>query len=222
MPTTAPAIKVEGAKRLGAEVVMAGTTSMHRESKAREIAAEQGLTIIPAYDDGDIIAGQGTCGLEILEQWPEVEAILVPCGGGGLLSGISAFVKREKPECLVIGVEPENANAMHKSLAAGELVTIESRPTVADGLMPVRPGALNFEHVRALADDVVLVSDAAIMEAAAQLMTASKMVVEFSGAATVGALLSGAWQPGGRRTAAVLSGGNMDPARAAALLQDTH
>ncbi|MEO5510621.1 MAG: threonine/serine dehydratase [Longimicrobiales bacterium] len=217
MPTTAPAIKVDGARRLGAEVVIEGTTSVHREAKAREIAADQGLTIIPAFDDINVITGQGTCGVEILEQWPEVEAILVPCGGGGLLSGIAAYVKRVKPDCLVIGVEPEKADAMHRSLAAGELVTIESRPTIADGLMPVRPGALNFEHVRALVDDLVLVPDDAIMEAAASLMKFSKLVVEFSGAATVGALLAGAWKPEGRRTVAVLSGGNMDPARAVSL-----
>ncbi len=218
MPTTAPAIKVDGAKRLGAEVVIEGTTSVHREAKAREIAAAQGLTIIPAFDDLNVIAGQGTCGLEILEQWPEVEAILVPCGGGGLLSGIAAYIKRKNPECLVIGVEPENADAMYRSIKADELVTIESRPTIADGLMPVRPGAHNFEHVRALADDVVLVSDDAILEAAANLMKSSKLIVEFSGAATVGALLCGAWKPEGRRTVAVLSGGNMDPARAITLL----
>jgi threonine dehydratase len=218
MPTTAPSIKVEGARRLGAEVVLEGTTSMHREARARAIAAAEGLTIIPAYDDANIIAGQGTCGMEILEQWPEVEAIVVPIGGGGLVSGIAAYVKRVKPECLVIGVEPKNADAMHRSLAAGEPVTIESRPTIADGLMPVRPGTLPFNHVRALVDDVVLVSDDAILEAATALMTAGKLVVEFSGAATVAALLSGAWPTGGRRTAAVLSGGNLDPARAAALL----
>jgi threonine dehydratase len=218
MPTTAPAIKVDGAKRLGAEVVIEGTTSMHRENKAREIAADQGLTIIPAFDDMDIIAGQGTCGLEILQQWPDVEAILAPIGGGGLCSGIAAYIKRVKPECQVIGVEPEKADAMHRSLAANELVTIESKPTIADGLMPVRPGVLNFEHIRALADDVVLVSDEAIAEATGLLMRSSKLVVEFSGAATVAALLSGAYEPQGRRTVAVLSGGNMDPARALSVL----
>lgn len=214
MPTTAPSIKVEGAKRLGAEVVLEGTTSVHREKKAREIAAEQGLTIIPAFDDANVIAGQGTCGIEILEQWPEVEAILVPIGGGGLASGIAAYIKERKPSCMVIGVEPENANAMHRSLAANELTTIEWRPTIADGLMPVTPGALNFEHVRALADDVVLVPDSAIAEATSMLMRSSKLIVEFSGAATVGALLAGAFKPDGRNTVAVLSGGNLDPAKA--------
>lgn len=218
MPTTAPSVKVEGAKRLGAEVVLEGTTSTHREAKARAIAAEQGLTIIPAFDDMNVIAGQGTCGIEIVEQWPEVQAILAPCGGGGLVSGIAAYVKRMRPDITVIGVEPENADAMHRSIAAQELTTIEWRPTIADGLMPVTPGAHNFRHVRALVDDIVLVPDDAIIEAATLLMRSSKLVVEFSGAATVGALLAGAWKPEGRRTVAVLSGGNLDPAKALALL----
>ena len=221
MPETAPSIKVEGARRLGAEVVIEGTTSVHRQVRAEKIAAEENLTIIPAFDDADIITGQGTCGVEIVEQWPEVEAILVPIGGGGLVSGIAAYVKRVRPDCMVIGVEPQNADAMRRSLDQGELVTIDSRPTVADGLMPVRPGVLNFAHVRALVDDVVLVPDDAIVEATSRLMRTSRLVVEFSGAATVAALMSGAWKPDGRKTAAVLSGGNLDPARALALLQST-
>jgi threonine dehydratase len=220
MPTTAPSIKVEGAKRLGAEVVLEGTTSVHRETKARALAAEQGLTIIPAFDDMNVIAGQGTCGIEIVDQWPDVQAILAPCGGGGLVSGIAAYVKRVRPEIIVIGVEPENADAMHRSVAAHALTTIEWRPTIADGLMPVTPGAHNFRHVSALVDDMVRVPDEAIVEATTQLMRSSKLVVEFSGAATVGALLAGAWKPEGRRTVAVLSGGNLDPAKALALLGD--
>ena len=219
MPTTAPAIKVDGARRLGAEVVMEGTTSVQRQLRAEKIAADEGLTIIPAFDDANIIAGQGTCGVEILEQWPDVEAILVPIGGGGLASGIGAYVKRTKPDCQVIGVEPANANAMQQSVRAGELVTIESKPTIADGLMPVRPGALNYAHARAFLDDIVTVSDDAILEATSQLFRSSKLVVEFSGAATVAALLEGVWQPAGRRTVAVLSGGNLDPARALPILQ---
>jgi threo-3-hydroxy-L-aspartate ammonia-lyase len=218
MPTTSPAVKRAGAARLGAEIVLEGTTSIERQLRAETIAAERGLTIIPAFDHPDIIAGQGTVGLEILADWPDVEAVVVPIGGGGLISGVGAWVKAARPDCLVIGVEPEHADAMARSVEAGVPVTIEPRPTIADGLMPLRPGDLTFGHARAHVDRIVRVSDAAIEAAARELATAGKLVVEFSGAATIAALLSGAWPPERRRTAVVLSGGNIDPARLAALL----
>ena len=214
MPTTSPEVKRAGAMRLGAEVILEGTTSLERQQRAESIAAEQGLTIIPAFDDVDIITGQGTVGLEILEDWADVQVIVVPIGGGGVISGVSAYVKQTRPDVRVIGVEPETADAMHQSIAAGRPVTIPPATTVADGLMPVRPGDLTFEHVRAFVDDIVRVDDAAIIEAARRLISESKLVVEFSGAASVAALLSGAIDMKGERTAAVLSGGNMDPARA--------
>jgi threonine dehydratase len=219
MPTTAPAVKREGAERLGAEVILEGTTSTQRKAKAEAVAAERGLVIVPAFDHPDIIAGQGTVGKEILEDWPAVEAVLVPVGGGGLLSGVAAWVKRVRPDCVVIGVEPEQADAMSRARAAGEPVTIESRPTLADGLAPVRAGDLTFAHARALVDDVVVVSEVAIAEATRRLMASSKLVVEFSGAATVAALLSERWRPRGRRCAAILSGGNLDPVRAAEVMR---
>lgn len=207
LPTTASRVKVDGAKALGAEILMEGTTSVERQRRAEAEAAERGLTIVPAFDHPDIIAGQGTTGLEILEQWPDVETVVVPIGGGGLIAGIAAAVRRSGA-ARVIGVEPENAAAMHRSFAAGHPVTIEARPTIADGLMPVRPGDLTFQHVRDLVDGVVLVSDEAIRDATVRLLTAGKLIVEFSGAATVAALLSGRIAPG--RTVAVLSGGNLD------------
>jgi threonine dehydratase len=219
MPTTAPAIKVEGTKRYGAEVVIEGTTSVERQQRAEAIAAEQGLSIIPAFDHPDVIAGQGTVGREILTDWPEVDMVVVPVGGGGLLSGIGAWVKQTQPAVRVIGVEPTTADAMRRSLDAGEPVTIPPAKTVADGLMPVRPGDLTLAHARAFADDVVRVDDDAIIDAARRLLTSSKLVVEFSGAATVGALLAGAIDVHGARVAAVLSGGNIAPERLAALLQ---
>jgi threonine dehydratase len=209
MPTTAPAVKVEGARRLGAEVVFEGTTSIERKVRAEALAAERGLAIIPPFDHPDIIAGQGTVGLEILEDWPEVEAVLVPVGGGGLLSGVAAWVKRARPSCVVVGVEPEAADAMQRSIRAGAPVTIEPRPTIADGLMPVRPGDLTFEHARALVDEFVTVEEEAIAEATARLLEQARLVVEPSGAAAVAALLSGRFQPRGRRIAVVLSGGNL-------------
>jgi threonine dehydratase len=218
MPHTAPAIKVEGAKRLGAEVVLEGTTSTDRQRRAEQIAAEQDLTIIPAFDHPDIIAGQATVGLEILEQWADVECIVVQIGGGGLIAGIAAWVKQVRPDVRVIGVEPRTADAMKQSLRAGMPVTIAPARTIADGLMPVRPGDLTFAHARQYVDDIVLVDDDAILEATRRLLLHGKLVVEFSGAATVAALISGAVDVADARTVAVLSGGNLDPVRALELL----
>ncbi len=218
MPTTAPAVKVRGARGFGAEVVFEGTTSLERKRRAERIAKQRGLTIVPPFDHLDIIAGQGTVGREILEEWPSVEAVLVPIGGGGLISGIAAAVRRDRPDLQVIGVEPAGAASMRASLNEGRPVTLERIETIADGLMPVRPGDLTFGHVRELVDNVVLVDDASIAAATAQVISRSKLLVEFSGAATVAALLSGAYAPQGRRTVAVLSGGNVDLADAATLL----
>ncbi len=218
MPTTAPKVKVEGARALGAEVVLEGTTSTERQHRAEAIAAEQDLVIVPAFDHLDIIAGQGTIGREILEDWPEVDTVVVPIGGGGMVAGAGAWIKRTKPTCRVVGVEPTSANAMALSVEAGEPVTIPAVPTIADGLMPVRPGDLTLAHARAFADDIVLVSDDEILEATRLLLARGKLVVEFSGAATVAALLAGRVATPGTRVAAVLSGGNLDPIRALQLL----
>ena len=224
MPTTAPSVKVEGARRLGAEVVLEGTTSTERQQRAEALAAEQGLSIIPAFDHPDIIAGQGTVGREVLGAWADVDTIIVPVGGGGLLSGIAAFIKQRAPHIRVIGVEPDTADAMAQSLEAGAPVTIAPSTTVADGLMPVRPGDLTFAHARAFVDDVVRVSDSAIIEATRRLLADSKLVVEFSGAATVAAVMTGAVPVGpghATRVAAIVSGGNIDPQRALSLIGNT-
>ncbi len=213
MPTDAPAVKVEGTKRLGAEVVFEGTTSIERQKRAEAIQAERSMAMIPPFDHPDIIAGQGTTGLEILEDWPECGAILAPIGGGGLISGVAAWVKRARPDCLVVGVEPEGSAAMRASLDAGRPVTLDAVDTIADGLKPVRPGDLTFEHVSALVDDVVTVADDAIAQAADLLLARSRLVVEYSGAATVAALRSGAFDPADRPTAAILSGGNREMKR---------
>lgn len=221
MPANAPEIKREGARRLGAEVVLEGMTSLERQQRAEAIARERGLVVIPPFDHPDIIAGQGTVGLEILEDWPDVDAVFVPVGGGGLVSGIAAWIKRQRPECRVIGVEPAGANAMRRSLDAGAPITIDSSTSIADGLLPVRPGDLTFAHTRELVDDVVTVSDDAIAEATRGLIMRSRLYVEFSGAATAAALLSGAWRGDARRIALVVSGGNLDAGRAGALLGGT-
>jgi threonine dehydratase len=147
-------------------------------------------------------------GKEILEEWPEVEAVLVPVGGGGLVSGIAAYVKRRNPDCLVVGVEAANADSMRRSLIEGEPVTIDERPTIADGISTIRPGDLTFAHAQGLVDEIVTVDDDAIAAAAQALLERSKLLVEFSGAATTAAILSGRWKAEGRRTALVLSGGN--------------
>src|SRR6185295_17111125 len=148
MPTTAPAVKIAGVKRWGAEVIMEGTTSVDRRVRAEKIAAERGLAMVPPFDHEWIIEGQGTCGLEILEQVPKVDIVVVPIGGGGLASGVAAAIKSARPDVEVVAVEPTGAAKMTASLAAGHPVTLERTETIADGLMPVRPGDLTFEHVR--------------------------------------------------------------------------
>ncbi|HSR42448.1 MAG TPA: threonine/serine dehydratase, partial [Longimicrobiales bacterium] len=162
MPTTAPEVKRRGARRLGAEVVLEGTTSLERRARAEEIAEAEGLTIVPPFDDPRIIAGQGTVGLEIHEAWPDVQAVLVPVGGGGLLSGIAAALRRLRPGVVILGVEPRGAASMRLALDQGRPVPLDTIETIADGLAPVRAGELTFEHVRDLVDDVVTVDDDAI------------------------------------------------------------
>lgn len=211
MPTTAPKIKIEGTKRHGAEVIFAGTTTLHRRAKAEEVAAARGLTMIPPFDHEWIIAGQGTLGLEILEQLPDVRTILVPIGGGGLISGVSAAVKQARPDVEVVGIEPSGAASMKNAIDAGEVRTLEGAKSIADGLMAVRPGDLNFSHVQRFVDRLETVDDAAIGAAVAWLYTRVNILAEPSGAATVAAAL----QPGAdypEPIAAIVSGGNLDPA----------
>jgi threonine dehydratase len=220
-PTTAPAIKIAGMKRWGAEVILDGTTSAHRLARAEKEAAARGLTMVPPFDHPWIIEGQGTAGLEILEQAPDVDVVVVPVGGGGLISGVSAAVKLSNPRVKVVGVEPAGAPKMSQSVAAGRPITLESTKSIADGLMPVRPGDLTFAHVQAYVDDVVTVTDDEIARAALWLFYEAKQVVEPSGAATVAAILSST--PGsvlgdtGVRVVAILSGGNVAPETLAAL-----
>jgi len=212
MPTDAPKIKRDGAERLGAEVVFEGTTSIERKARAEEIAARDGLVVVPPFDHRHIIAGQGTVGLEIAREWPDVDIVLAPIGGGGLASGVAAAVKRAVPSAKVIGVEPEGAASMRRALDRDAPTLLEEVDTIADGLKPVIAGELTFEHARNLMDDVVTVSDEAILAATGLLVHGQKLVVEYSGAATTAALLSGRVDVDGRRVAAVISGGNLDPA----------
>lgn len=210
MPTTAPKIKVEGAKRFGAEVIFAGTTSLHRRAKAEEIAAERDLTMVPPFDHEWIIAGQGTLGLEILEQCPGVGTVLAPIGGGGLVSGVSAAIKQSKPGVTVIGIEPSGAATMKNAIDAGEVRTLEGAKSIADGLMAARPGDLNFAHVRKFVDRIDTVDDSEIAAAVRWLFLRAKIVAEPSGAASVAAALreSASYTP---PVVAIISGGNLAP-----------
>lgn len=210
MPVTAPKVKSDGARALGAKVEFAGTTSEERRARAEEIAKSEGFVIVPPYDDARIIAGQGTVALEVAREWPEVDTFLVPIGGGGQASGCAAALRQLRPKARIIGVEPAGAASMRSALDAGNPVTITEINTIADGLAPVRVGDLTYAHVAALLDDVVLVSDDEIRRAAAHLLWQRKLVVEYSGAATAGALLGHKVDGQGKRVCAVLSGGNLD------------
>ncbi|MDE0121597.1 MAG: threonine/serine dehydratase [bacterium] len=210
MPTTAPKVKSDGARRLGARVEFAGTTSEHRRVRAEEIAAAEGQIMVPPFDHPWIIAGAGTVALEVTEDWPEVDTLLVPIGGGGQVAGCAAAMRRLKPQSTIIGVEPAGAPTMRRALDHGSPTTLERIDTIADGLAPTRAGDLTFAHAAALLDDVVLVEDDDIRRAAAHLITRRKLVVEYSGAATTAALLSGRVPVAGRNVCAVLSGGNLD------------
>lgn len=211
MPTTAPRIKSDGARGFGAEIVFEGTTSLHRRAKAEEIAAARGLTMVPPFDHAWIIAGQGTLGLEILDQCKDVGTVLAPIGGGGLVSGVAAAIKQSKPQVTVIGIEPSGAASMKNAVDAGEVRTLESAKSIADGLMAVRPGDLNFAHVRKFVDRIDLVDDSEIAAAVRWLFVSAKIVAEPSGAATVAAALraDATYTP---PVVAIVSGGNLDPA----------
>ncbi len=211
MPTTAPRMKIEGARSYGAEIILEGTTSLDRRKRAEAEADARGLTMVPPFDHEWIIAGQGTAGLEILEQKPDVAAVLVPIGGGGLVSGVAAAIKQTQPAVKVIGIEPAGAAKMKASVEAGHPVTLDRTETIADGLMPVRPGDLTFAHVRKFVDAVMTVEDPAIVEAVLWLFEKAKIVAEPSGAATVAAALAGLadGHAAGGPIVAIISGGNI-------------
>jgi threonine dehydratase len=211
MPETTPEAKVEGVKRWGGEPVFAGTTSEHRFTKAKEIAERERLTIIPPFDHPDIIAGQGTVGLEIAEQLPDVAQVAVPVGGGGLAAGITTALAAVRPSTKVIAVEPEGAAGYHAAVAAGKPVRLSSSASIADGLMPLSVGTLTFRHLFQRAQPVT-VTDGAIIEATRWLYLVQGLVVEPSGAATTAALRSASFRVTGP-TVLVVSGGNIDPAR---------
>jgi threonine dehydratase len=219
MPETAPLVKVEGARRWGAEVLFAGTTTVHRQARAEALAGERGLVVVPPFDCLPIVEGQGTTGLEIVDQVPDVRTVVVPVGGGGLISGVAAAIKLTDSSIRVIGVEPAGAPKMSQSLAAGMPVTLSSVKSIADGLMAVRPGILNFLHVQAFVDEVITVSDEEIVGAARLLWETARLAIEPSGATSVAGALPrlADWAREGP-VVAVLSGGNVSLAALAELL----
>lgn len=213
MPETAPRVKVDGVKKWGGEVVVAGRTSDDRRIKAEEIAQREGLAVVPPFDHPDIVAGQATIALEIVEQLPEVERVVVPVGGGGLISGIVAGLAAVNSKAAVWGVEPIGAPKLQRSLAAGKVVRLDSTRSIADGLITLNVGDIPFAELTAERErirGVVLVEDDGIRAAVQFLWRTAQLAVEPSGAATTAALLAGL-VPRARTTVLVVSGGNVDP-----------
>jgi len=224
MPEDAPPVKVEGVRRDGAEIVVAGRTGEERHAVALELVQRDGRVMIEPYDDRRIIAGQGTCGLEIAEDLPDVTSVLIPVSGGGLSAGIATAIKALAPNARVIGVEPELAADAQESLAKGEIVRWDgslTTRTMADGLRVENLGWLPFLHLRRFMDEIVTVSEEQMADAMRQLATRARLVVEASGAAGMAAHLSGAApQPAGDdQRVIVISGGNVDPAAFAEILR---
>lgn len=215
MPRAAPAIKRDAVAAMGAEVVLVGPSSLERQHRAEELARQHGYFIVPPYNDEHIIAGQGTMGLEILEDLPGLETILVPVGGGGMISGIATAIKLSKPSVRVIGVEPELAADAQSSLHEGKIVefaTEQVSSTIADGLRTQSVGPINFEHMRKYVDEIVAVSESEIREAVRILAANPKTVAEPSGAVAVAAFLFHKDQlPNTTLNVAVISGGNIEP-----------
>jgi threonine dehydratase len=209
MPTNASPAKKAGAERLGAKVVLHGTTTHERAEKALEIAKDEGLVFVHPYDDRAIIAGQGTVGLEIAEDLPDVTTVLVPVGGGGLSAGVATALKLVLPSVKLVGVEPVSAPKLQAARQAGKPVRLSATGGLADGLQASEIGGLPFRHHQEYIDDVVIVDDEPLIAAMRHLMDRLKIVVEPSGAITAAALMTGAVEPAGV-TVAVLSGGNIE------------
>ena len=224
MPRGAARVKLEATTAFGAEVVLVGDDSTERVLRAEELAAKHGYVPVPPYDDETLIAGQGTVGLEILEDLPDVEAVLVPVSGGGLISGVAAALKSSRPGVRVIGVEPELAADARASLRSGELVEFPAEQvgrTIADGLRVRKLGDAPFEHVRAFVDDIIAVSEEEILEAMRRLILRVRLVAEPSGAVPFAAYLFHRDElPATRINVAVISGGNVEPHLLAGVLAD--
>lgn len=210
MPKAAPIVKAQATEGYGAKVVLSGDCYDDAYTRAREICEEQGAKFLHPYNDTDVIAGQGTIGLEILAELPLVDIILVPAGGGGLLAGISAAVKQINPRVKVYGVQAQGADAVARSYAAKRLVSIDSAVTIADGIAVKNPGDITMDIIGRYADGVLTVSDTEIADAMLLLMERCKQIVEPAGASPVAAVLNGKIDVRGKRVVCVMSGGNID------------
>lgn len=210
VPEDANRAKVEAIKAYGAKVEYCGLTSADRIPRAKQLAEDNGGVYIPPYDHPAVIAGQGTIGLEILEQLQDVDVIVVPVGGGGLIGGILSAVKRSKAEVRVIGVEPDTADDTFQSLQQGRITSISSTSTIADGLRTSQPGDLTFPILKDYLDELVLVSEGEIKEAFQFLLERTKQLVEPSGATALAAVMAGKAGKANDKVAVVLSGGNVD------------
>ena len=209
MPETAPLAKVSATKGYGAEVVLAGTSYDEAFAKAKEMEAKDGLTFVHAFNDPSVMAGQGTIGLEILKALPEVQAVVVPIGGGGLIAGVATAIKEMAPQVKVYGVQAEGADAMARSKASGVLTQTSEAVTIADGIAVKSPGDLTFAVVQKYVDDILTIDDEAIASAILMLLERAKLMVEGSGAIGLAALLNGKIPVAGP-VACVISGGNID------------
>ena len=211
MPTTVTPAKRSGAERLGARVILAGTTTSDRYEKALEIVRAEGGTLVPPYDHPNIIAGQGTLGLEIATDAPDVGTVVVQVGGGGLSAGVATAIKQRVPTARVVGVEPVGAPKLSRARSAGQPVRLEKTSSLADGLMATEIGRLPFAHLERYVDEVVSVDDAALVPAMQLLLDRMKLVAEPSGAIAIAALMQGLVRPADSRpVVAVLSGGNIE------------
>ena len=210
MPETAPLVKVMATQGYGATVVLHGFNYDDAYERCLELQEESGAQFIHAFDDPDVIAGQGTLGLEMLSDLPDADALVVPIGGGGLIAGIAIAARALRPNITIIGVQAAGASSCRSSLDAGELHTLPSIATIADGIAVKRPGALTFSIIKRLVDDVVLVDDEEIISAVLLLMERNKLLVEGAGAVGVAALLSGVIKLKGKKVLVPLTGGNID------------
>jgi threonine dehydratase len=211
MPITVTQAKRNGAERLGARVILAGTTTNERYEKALEIVRAEGGTLVPPYDDPAIIAGQGTLGLEIAEDAPDVGTVVVQVGGGGLSAGVATAIKQRVPSARVVAVEPAGAPKLSRAREAAHPVRLSKTQSIADGLMAIEIGRLPFAHHERYVDEVVTVEDTALVPAMRLLLDRMKLVAEPSGAIAIAALLEGLVRPtDGRPVVAVLSGGNIE------------
>lgn len=210
VPTMAPAIKVHAAEAFGATIERCGTRSRERLERAQSYAREHDYVFVPPYDDIAVMSGQGTIGLEMLEDWPEVDVVLVPIGGGGLISGIATAIKETSPRVRVIGVEPQGAAKAWASRRAGHHVALDETDSIADGLISLSLGDLTYPIVEHYVDDLVTVTEEQILQAFWLLLTRAKIVAEPSGAVTTAYALN-APALRGQRVIALISGGNVDP-----------